>query len=186
MKLIITLFCLFSINAFSEVIIDIDGVRHSCQPTREDPRSFIRCVKMAYDGPFSRSESQALCKDARSTAPALCAIRAYKKWSRSQSLSLCTGALSEGPAECTEIAYAGPFSRTETFELCSNKRATKENAQCALELYSGRYSRREAIQMCKVNGRYPQLKNTRIYSKSDVHSLIKEANIKAFKKNQYK
>lgn len=78
-----------------------------------------------------------------------CSNKAYNgPFSRSESLELCSGAYDEGPADCGIKAYAGPFSRSEAMELCK-RTGTIAHAECAIKAYAGPYSRSEAIALCK-------------------------------------
>jgi len=174
----------------SSITLDIDGVEHSCTPTKPSNGNSATCANLAYSGPFSRDESTRLCRGARNNGPAECALEAYSGiYSRDESLNLCIGARSAGPAECAKLAYTGPFSREETLKLCSHPRATSSVAECALEAYSGVYSRDESIELCSLRNRNKSgLASIFSLKKSKPHleQLIKKANIKAVLDNDYK
>jgi hypothetical protein len=162
------------------VIIEINGVRHSCLPIQDtDPDA---CFDMAYRGPFSKEDSMIICEGAFSDAPALCAIKAFSRFSRQESIDLCRGAYSIGPAECVEAAYAGPFSRTESFSLCSSPGATLQTAQCAIRAFM-RHTKEESIRLCKA--RSLNEKSVAVTFK-DLDELIVKANLKAFANGDYK
>lgn len=174
-----------------DIIVDIDGIRHSCSPTDSQTPGTgnpIACVEAAYRGPFSREESMRLCEGARTVAPAECALRAYRgPYSKEESLQLCQSAMSEGPVECADLAYTGPFSRSETLLLCSHPRASRANAQCALEAYRGPYSKEESIKLCRVqSGRLLKKAGLMNINKDDQEALVKEANVKALSLGEYK
>ncbi|MBL7717168.1 MAG: hypothetical protein JNL01_17015 [Bdellovibrionales bacterium] len=128
------------------------GVTYQCNPVSgsgSPGAGTVDCVDRAYQGPFSRSESQEICQGAWSTAPAECAIRAYAgPFSRQESIDLCKGAvvLTDGPDACAKKAYAGPFSREQALKICQG--GTVANADCAIKAYAGPYTKDEAVKMC--------------------------------------
>lgn len=182
-----SLFMLFSLNSFADVVVEIGGVRHQCTPMSADGNP-VSCADRAYRGPFSREESMALCVGAFNEAPADCAIEAYKGvFSKTESLALCKGATTTGPYLCANLAYRGPFSKEETLRLCSNN-ASEATATCAIKAYRGPYSKEEAIKMCKRPGSFTDksLISERTYSKEEINQMVKEANIKAVELKEYK
>ena len=60
----------------------------------------------------------------------------------------CTPIEQGNPNECIDIAYKGPFSRSESLDLCAGS-YDKSPATCAIEAYRGRYSRAESLTLCK-------------------------------------
>lgn len=188
MKIFIPICLLFLSTAFANpIIIDIDGVRHSCNPIGSG--NPLECVDLAYKGPFSRSESIELCAGSVTKAPAVCANQAYRgRYNISESISLCKDSTTEtGPIDCANLAYNGPFSTAESIELCSHN-GDERTAVCALNAYRGPYSKSEAIVICKmpINTFDKTIQTTQKISKEKLRKLIKETNIKAFKNKEYK
>lgn len=129
------------------------GVTYQCTPISGGGTSpgtgAVDCANRAFQGPFSRAESQEICQGAWSEAPALCAIRAFQgPFSRQESIDLCKGAivLTDGPDACATKAFQGPFSRAESLRLCAG--GTVANFDCAIKAFQGPYSREESIKMC--------------------------------------
>jgi hypothetical protein len=83
-----------------------------------------------------------------------------------------------------EVAYRGPYNRNESLELCSNPRASVQNAQCAMRAYQGAYSREESIRLCKAQNTYGQ--KMLPVNKDELEKLIYKVNLKAFQLNEYK
>lgn len=188
MKLFLLSLLLFSVNVFAQTLeIEIRGVRHSCTPIGNGSGA-VSCVDLAYRGPFSKEEAFRLCQGAYNEMPARCATRAYNgSFSKEEALQMCTRAVSEGVVDCAEAAYRGPFSKEESLRLCSHPRASLQTAQCALEAYRGPYSKEEAISLCQIPRRRDHFKGTSFTaSKDQLDELIKEANLKAFRLNEYK
>ncbi len=138
-----------------------DGYRYHCvAENSHDPGKTLDCVDKAYAGPFTRDEAT----------------------------ELCSGAFSVGPAECAIKAYMGPFTRSESLLLCK-RTGTLANAECAIRAYAGPYTREQAISMCRsnaanlINKALKQLLNE---GKTDFERTLKEANHKAFLKNEMK
>lgn len=77
-----------------------------------------------------------------------CAEKAYAgPFSRDESIELCQGARGIAPATCAQTAYNGPYSKSEAIQLC--KRAVSNAPiDCASEAYSGPFSRDESIRLC--------------------------------------
>ena len=71
-------------------------------------------------------------------------------FSRSESMDICTGARSIGPAQCAVRAYSGPFGRDESINFCK-RTGTLAMAECAIKAYAGPYSREEALKLCKAS-----------------------------------
>lgn len=124
LSLLIMLGVLFAqtLLADDSFIVYRDGKEYVCRPSNSNPGGAIDCAEKAYNGPFSRDESTALCQGARDVGPADCAIKAYQ----------------------------GPFSRSEALELC-RRSGTVSHADCAIKAYQGPYSKAEAIRMCKAD-----------------------------------
>ena len=81
-----------------------------------------------------------------------CIQKAYAgPFSKSESEQLCSGAYSAAPADCAIKAYSGPFSKSESLDLCASKSSSERTANCAIKAYSGPYSKAEAIRICKSN-----------------------------------
>lgn len=81
-----------------------------------------------------------------------CANKAYAgPFSREESQELCMGARSVAPADCALKAYSGPFNRAESIQLCKRARTTGP-VECANKAYSGPFNRDESIQLCSGNG----------------------------------
>ena len=108
--LFLSLAASFNVRADSFTIIR-DGQEYLCeQRTPGTPGDSVACANKAYQGPFSREESQQLCAGARSVAPADCGIKAYQgPFSKVEAVQLCTRARTIGPADCGIKAYQGPF-----------------------------------------------------------------------------
>ena len=185
MKFLICFLFMFSLNVFSQpIIIEVNGIKHSCTPFNNNGGNRIDCINLAYSGPFSRDEAQQLCQGAYSDMPARCALRAYRgSFTKDEAIKMCTRAISEGPIECFELAYSGPFTKDESLRLCSNYRASTRTAQCALDAYRGVYSKDEAIELCRGKQR---LNPEMLMDKMMTQDLVKEANLKAFRINEYK
>lgn len=186
MKLFLVMIMLFSVNAYSQgspFYTELNGVRYYCKPVSEQPGTGINpydCIEKAYSGPFSKSESEQLCKDAQTIGPAECAIKVYSgAFSKAESIKLCTGAYSVGPGECAITAYAGPFSKSESLDLCGGRRATIETANCAIRAYAGPYSKAEAIRICKANSKIN-------FSAIAQNSILKNSNYQSSKLNLIK
>lgn len=129
-----------------------DGEEYLCEQTNPviDPGDGINCANKAYNGPFSKDESKALCEGALSDAPADCGIKAYNgPFSKTEALALCTRAKNIGPADCSIAAYNGPFSKTEAVTLCS-RTGSLANSNCAIKAYNGAYTKEEAIRLCRA------------------------------------
>ena len=85
------------------------------------------------------------------------------------------------------MAYAGPFTKEESLELCSHN-GSERIGVCAIEAYRGPYTKAEAIDMCK-NPYFQDNKNTKIsteLTKAALNIMIDEANAKAIKRKEYK
>jgi hypothetical protein len=77
-----------------------------------------------------------------------CIDRAYAgPFSREESTQLCTGARSAGPAECAILAYSGTWNRTESLNLCRGAYDTGP-ALCAQKAYAGPFNRTESLELC--------------------------------------
>jgi hypothetical protein len=185
MKFLISILFMFSLNVFSQpIIIEVNGIKHSCTPFNNNGGNRIDCINLAYSGPFSREEAQQLCQGAYNDMPARCALRAYRgSFTKEEAIKMCVRAISEGPMDCFELAYSGPFSKDESLRLCSSYRANSRTAQCALDAYRGVYSKDEAIELCK---RQERMKPEILMDKVMTQDLVKEANLKAFRMNEYK
>ena len=178
----------FAMLSHASIIIEIDGVEHSCLPASDSGTTLetaATCANEAYRGLFSRDESLLLCGGARSNAPANCAIEAYRgPFSKEESIAICISALTTGPSECAILSYRGPFSKEGSIKLCSSPRASQATAECAIEAYRGPYSKEEAINLCKLN-RHKSKLNFKM-SKDMRNKLVEEANLKAFSLQEYK
>jgi hypothetical protein len=185
LKLLIPILFMFSLNVFSQpIIIEVNGIKHSCTPLNNNGGTRIDCINLAYSGPFSRDEAQQLCQGAYDDMPARCALRAYRgSFTKEEAIRMCIRAKSEGPIDCFELAYSGPFTKEESLRLCSNNRASSRTAQCALDAYRGAYSKDEAIELCRGQQR---LNREMLMNKDLIQDLVKEANLKAFRTNDYK
>ncbi len=185
MKFFISFLFMFSLNVFSQpIIIEVNGIKHSCTPLNNNGGNRIDCINLAYSGPFSREEAHQLCQGAYDDMPARCALRAYRgSFTKEEAIRMCIRAKSEGPIDCFELAYSGPFTKEESLRLCSNSRASSRTAQCALDAYRGAYSKDEAIELCKGQ---KLLNREMLMDKMMSQDLVKEANLKAFRMNEYK
>ena len=173
----------FSVSAQTVETI-INGQRYICSPQSSHPGSSIRCVDLAYRGPFSRDEAQRLCQGARSEAPAQCALQAYQgPFSRDEAINLCSGAYTTGPSECALTAYRAPFSRDESIQLCGHPAASLATANCALDAYRGPYSKEEAINICRYSKSAGPIESL---SAAELEALTIEVNKKAVLDNDYK
>lgn len=174
----------FSLCSFADtIIVDLNGVKHSCSPMQGNGGNASTCATAAYNGPFSREESVRLCQGAFSDAPAKCAIAAYNgPYTKEEAVTLCQGAYSTGPTECAVKAYNGPFSKVESVTLCSHASASVETASCAINAYNGPYSKEEAINLCK----YTKSVFGGFISKSNLEKSTIMANKKAMLNNEYK
>lgn len=80
--------------------------------------------------------------------PTDCIAKAYQgPFSRTESIELCDGANDTGPADCAMKLYAGPFSKDESLQEC--KGGTLRRANCVLKAYAGPYSKQESLQICR-------------------------------------
>ena len=162
----------------------INGQRYICSPHSNDPGSTMRCVDLAFRGPFSRDEAQRICRGSRSEAPAQCALQAFQgPFTREEAISLCAGAYTIGPVECALTAFRGPFSRDESLQLCSHPSSSLATAQCALDAFRGPYSREEAISLCRSQ---KALSPVPALSTAQLEALTIEVNRKAVLENDYK
>lgn len=84
--------------------------------------------------------------------PSDCVNHAYSgPFSKSESIELCSGANSISPATCARKAYSGPFSKSESIDLCT--RAYDDGpADCARTAYSGPFSKEESVRLCRRTG----------------------------------
>lgn len=178
----------FSLPALADFEIIQDGVRYTCTPSAINPGAGLDCANRAYQGPFSRDESNRLCQGARSNAPAECGIAAYQgPFSREEAITLCQGAtVATGPVQCASRAYLGPFSRAQSLTLCQGG-GTVANAECAIRAYAGPYSLEESVNICRNAGSLPVVNRLldRIEGASiegGIEATLKRANLKAFEK----
>ncbi|MCO5143269.1 MAG: hypothetical protein M9962_09295 [Oligoflexia bacterium] len=77
-----------------------------------------------------------------------CVNKAYSgPFSKSESIQLCDGARNNGPADCALLAYSGPFSKSESIKLCQGVRS-KGPGECAILAYQGPFSKTESLELC--------------------------------------
>lgn len=87
-----------------------------------------------------------------STGAVDCANKAYAgPFNKEESIQLCRGATSTAPADCAILANRGPFSRSEAVELCSFA-ISEGPAICAKKANAGPFSRADSISLCAGRG----------------------------------
>ena len=112
----------------------------------------VRCIEVAYAGPFSRDQAVRLCEGGGTEATAQCGIKAYSgPFSSEQAITLCQGQNSLVPAECGVRAYSGPFSTDQAMQLCSGY-VHPETADCGIRAYSGPFSADQSLRLCRGGG----------------------------------
>jgi len=85
-------------------------------------------------------------------APQECADKAYAgPYSRAESMDLCSGARNIAPAECAIKAYAGPYSKPNSILLCKGTLDIGP-AECAIKAYAGPFSQDESVELCARRG----------------------------------
>jgi hypothetical protein len=112
-----------------------------------------------------------------------CINKAYAgPFSKDESIQLCQGANSTGPADCGLKLYAGPFSKSETLRVCSGALSLGP-ADCALKLYAGPFSKEESIAVC---GRLSNIANADCALKAYAGPYSKEESIRLCKSSLHK
>lgn len=77
-----------------------------------------------------------------------CANKAYAgPFTKDQSTQLCSGANNSAPADCAILAYSGPFSADESVNLCTGAYSTGP-AICANKAYSGPFTKAQSLELC--------------------------------------
>lgn len=100
---------------------------------------------------LEREGIQYLCQATSAPDPngnRLCVDKAYAgPFSREDSIQLCRASFSTAPADCAIKMYAGPFSKSETLRACASAISIGP-ADCAIKLYTGPFSKEETLQVC--------------------------------------
>lgn len=129
-----------------------DAIGRANNPSGGGGSGQVRCVEVAYAGPFSQDQAIRLCEGGGTEATAQCGIKAYGgPFSAEQALGLCQGQNSLVPADCGIRAYSGPFSAVQALQLCAG-RANSETADCGIRAYSGPFSADQSLRLCQGGG----------------------------------
>lgn len=110
-----------------------------------------------------------------------CIDKAYAgPFSKAESEQLCQGANSTGPADCAIKAYSGPFSKTESLQLCQGAYSIGPG-ECANTAYAGPFSKTESLQLCSSRSATVETANCAIRAYAGPYS--KEESIRICKSN---
>ncbi|WP_345197576.1 hypothetical protein [Kistimonas scapharcae] len=114
---------------------------------------YLFLLPLALDASFIEVEVDGMryfCEErgGDSSSVASCLDLAYSgPFTRSESEKLCLGANTHWPAECGVRAYGGIFTRSESLQLCIRARSLGP-VECAELAYAGPYTRKETLELC--------------------------------------